>query len=438
MKPQVARLRIILALCAVSPWANAAAQEPAADTTAQALFVFLDCNAPNCDFDHFRREINWVNWVRDREDADVHLLITAEQTGGGGQYYTLDYMGRGAFDGLDKSLSYVSHPDDTDTEVREGLTQTMALGLVQFVETTPLAPRLRVVYQAPEAALVQREEHDPWNLWVFEISLDVSGEGEKWESSYSIRGELEADRVSEDLKINLGLSGRYRREEFEFQDGDVETYVETYTFEDYSADLLTVRSLNDHWSAGGRANANRSTYLNIDLAASLGPALEYNIYPYHESTRRQLTFRYTIEAAYFNYEEETVENKTEEILPRHSLIIAAAVQQPWGEIYGSLEGIHYLHDPFPLSRSTHRINAFVNVEYRLFRGLNLELDAEFSRIRDQFYLSKVGLDPDEILRERRERETDYRFELSVGFSYRFGSKFANIVNPRMGRGRHYH
>ena len=30
----------------------------------QRLFVFLDCNARNCDFDHFRREITWVNWVR--------------------------------------------------------------------------------------------------------------------------------------------------------------------------------------------------------------------------------------------------------------------------------------------------------------------------------------------------------------------------------------
>ncbi|KPK78503.1 MAG: hypothetical protein AMS25_15050 [Gemmatimonas sp. SM23_52] len=73
----------------------------------------------------------------------------------------------------------------------------------------------------------------------------------------------------------------------------------------------------------------------------------------------------------------------------------------------------------------------MNVEYRLFRGFNFEVDAEFSRIKDQFYLSKVGLEPDEILRERRDRETDYRFELSVGLSYRFGSKFANIVNPRM-------
>ncbi len=164
MKPQVRKLTALLAFCAIIPCASAAAQEPAADTAQQALFVFLDCNAPNCDFDHFRREIAWVNWVRDREDADVHLLVTVERTGGGGWYYTLDYLGRGAYDGVRKSLSYVSDPDDTDAEVRDGLTQTMALGLVQFAETTPLAPRLRVVYEAPEAAVVQLDQDDPWNL----------------------------------------------------------------------------------------------------------------------------------------------------------------------------------------------------------------------------------------------------------------------------------
>jgi len=71
-------------------------------------------------------------------------------------------------------------------------------------------------------------------------------------------------------------------------------------------------------------------------------------------------------------------------------------------------------------------------EYRLFRGLNFDIDAEISRIKDQFYLSAEGINPDDILLRRRQRETDFRYELSLGFSYRFGSKFANVVNPRMG------
>jgi hypothetical protein len=422
MKLQVRDLLIPLALCAVSPWASAMAQEPAADTTAQALFVFLDCNAHNCDFDHFRREITWVNWVRDRQDADVHLLVTDERTGGGGQYYTLDYLGQGTYEDVSKSLFYVSDPDDTDAEVREELTQTIALGLVQFVETTPLAPRLRVVYEAPELAVVGREEHDPWNLWVFRVGLDGSLEGETRQSEHSISGFGSADRVAEDFKINFHFHGWRSREKFELVSGEVEIYRDW----DYSANLLMVWSLTDHWSAGGGANADISTFLNRDLAVFLGPAIEYNIFPYQESTRRQLTFQYSIEVAYFNYTEETVEDKTKETLPRHRLEAGTAVQQPWGEIHGSLQGIQYLHD-----LKAHRVTAFLEIEYRLFRGLNFDIDVEYSRVKDQFYLSKEGLTDEDILRERRERETDYRYELAIGLSYRFGSKFANIVNPRM-------
>ena len=62
---------------------------------------------------------------------------------------------------------------------------------------------------------------------------------------------------------------------------------------------------------------------------------------------------------------------------------------------------------------------------------------EFSRIKDQFFLPSEDLTPEEILVRRRQRETDYQFDLNLGFSYRFGSKFANIVNPRMSnRDRH--
>ncbi len=407
-----------------------AAQVANNGTTANALFVFEDCNARNCDFEHFRREIAWVNWVRDRQDADVHLLVTSQDTGGGGEHYTLDFIGQRRFEGVSKTRSYVSDPNDTDSEVREGLTRAIALGLVQFAETTPIAPQLRVVYEEPGEMVVPRQEHDPWDLWVFRFSGNASVEQEATESGYSFRGSADADRVSDAMKINLSLSGRYSRDQWDLDEGETYTNIS----EDYTADLLMVWSLTDHWSLGGRANANRSTFLNRDLAVAAGPTLEFNIFPYEVSTRRSITFRYSLEISSFNYELETIDGKTEEVLPRHALLVSAAVQQPWGEVFGSVEGIQYLNNP-----ETHRINTFINLEYRLFRGLNLDVFGSFSRIKDQFFLAAEDLSDEEILLERRQRETDYLFDIGIGLSYRFGSKFANIVNPRMsgGRRRHY-
>jgi hypothetical protein len=33
---------------------------------------------------------------------------------------------------------------------------------------------------------------------------------------------------------------------------------------------------------------------------------------------------------------------------------------------------------------------------------------------------------------RRQRETDFRYQMNFGFSFRFGSIFNNVVNPRRG------
>ena len=400
---------------------STSAQQQIPDSAPSALLVFLDCNADNCDFDHFRREIPWVSWVRDREDADLHLLITAQETGGGGRRYTLAYIGRRALAETEKTLSFVSDPDQTDAEVREGLTRTMAVGLVQFVEGTPLASRLQVLYWEGEDPVSAPGGHDPWNLWVFEIGTEGSLEGEAQQSRYTLEGSASATRVSEQFKISFSMDAEYEREHFELDDT---TTVDSQA-EDYEVDLLMVWSLGDHWSAGGLANASRSTFLNRDLSISAGPAVEYNLYPYRESTRRSLTVRYQVGFQSFDYQVETIQGKLAEVHPGHALLVSAAVQQPWGEIHGQVEGIQYLHD-----LASHRINTFLSFEYRLFRGLNLDLFVEFARIKDQFYLPGQDLSEEEVLLERRQRETDFQYDVGIGLSYRFGSKFANIVNPR--------
>jgi hypothetical protein len=274
----------------------------------------------------------------------------------------------------------------------------------------------------------QVEEHDPWNLWMFRVSLNGNIEREAQQRSYSISGSGSADRVTEGFKVNVSLRGEYEHDTYETSDGSENSYVS----EDYSANLLMVWSLGNNWSIGGKANADRSTYENRDLALSAGPAIEFNFFPYSESTRRAVTLRYAAEVVRFDYEEITVEGVMDEIIPRHSLTLSSMVQQPWGDIMGSIEAIQYLHE-----LSTHRINVMGRIEYRIFRGLNLNLGGSFSRIKDQFYLSAEGLEDDDILLERLDRETDFSYDLRAGFSFVFGSKFANIVNPRMGgrRGR---
>lgn len=56
----------------------------------------------------------------------------------------------------------------------------------------------------------------------------------------------------------------------------------------------SVKSLGAHWSAGVKGNFNSSTYLNQRASTRLTPAVEYDLFPYADATRRQLRFQYGI------------------------------------------------------------------------------------------------------------------------------------------------
>ena len=171
--------------CAVSR--RLQAQDLAGDTPVQStetVRVFLDCQTFFCDFDHFRREIDFVSWMRDRQDADVHVLGTAQVTGGGGQDHTLAFIGLGDFAGQVDTLRYISSDTDTEAEIRDGLVRTVMLGLVRYVANTPAAQYLDITYRAPGLTPLQRID-DPWNLWVFTFSANGNFNAESEQRSFS-------------------------------------------------------------------------------------------------------------------------------------------------------------------------------------------------------------------------------------------------------------
>ncbi|MBI2401256.1 MAG: hypothetical protein HYW06_12530 [Gemmatimonadetes bacterium] len=420
MKPAPLLLAIVAAGTLGLP-----ARAPGQQLTLETLDVFLDCQGLFCDFDHFRREIAFVNWARDRRDAHVHVLATSQLTGGGGREFTFAFIGLREFAGRLDTLRYVSRNTDTQNEIRDGQVLTLKLGLMRYVAQTHARERLTISYQAPSAAAPVGPVDDPWDYWVFRTSVGGSVDGESRQQAASVNGSFSASRITEALKITLRTSGRYSRSEYELD--SVTTYVNTQR--NLNADGLVVLSLGQHWSAGIRTSARSSTRLNQDFALEGGPALEYDLFPYRESTRRQLTFSYAAGAAGFDYEQETIFDKTSEVLPRHRLEVSLEVRQPWGSVNTSLEATQYLHD---LAR--HQVNLFAGMQLRLFRGLQLNLFGSLGRIKDQLYLSKAGVSEEEILVQRRQLGTDYRYDANVSFSYTFGSRFNNVVNPRMGGG----
>ncbi|MEJ2541901.1 MAG: hypothetical protein P8188_18360, partial [Gemmatimonadota bacterium] len=132
-----------------------------------------------------------------------------------------------------------------------------------------------------------------------------------------------ANRTTEAWKIDLGGRFDYSRREVEFEEGE-DPFVDER--EDWSAEALVVKSLGPHWSVGFFTEAGKSVRFNRDFGFEFSPAVEWNYFPWQESTRRRFVVLYTLGLNYLDYEEETLFEKTEETLVQHRVDVAFRLQ----------------------------------------------------------------------------------------------------------------
>ena len=402
--------------------AFAAATSEAQSSRQKPVRLFLDCQY-ECDLEFTRTEIPWVDHVRDRADADVHVLVTTRATASRGSEFTLTFIGRNDFASLSDTLSVVSPESDSQDQRRRAVTEALKRGLVRYVARRPGSERLTIAYTAAEGSAAAARGRDRWNLWVLSTRADVYMNGEESSRSAQLYGSVSANRISPNWKANIAVDGNYGENRFTFQDG---TKFNSYSH-GYGIRELVVKSLGPHWSAGQRSSISASTFQNTKLAYRFAPAVEYNIFPYSESTRRQLRLQYAIGATHYRYEDTTIFDRISETRGDHSLLVSLDTRQPWGSIRISLDGAALLDDP-----GKHRINLNPEFDLRLVRGLSLNLFGYVSRLRDQLYLAKGGATDEEILLRRRQLATSYQYFLGAGLSYTFGSIYNNVVNPRFG------
>ena len=402
---------------------TAFAQDPAA--ASGPVRIFIDCNNVPCDTDFFRTEMTFVEHVRDRQNADVHLLMTGQSTGSGGREITFSFFGQGRFMGQDRVLKETFVVAASQDAVRRGMVRVMSLGLVPYALGTPSAERLRVTVQPADTttAAATQPARDPWNRWSFRVNLNGNANGESQSSSFYINTNVNANRTTDQSKINLSSSINYRESKFELPDG--RTFLSPNR--DYGVNGLYVKSLNRHWSAGVRSNYNSSTFSNQNWSFSAGPAIEWNLFPYSESTRRILLFNYSVRQRAWDYREITIFGKLHETRVEQSLDTSMSMRQRWGTLGASVDIASFIPD----FKKNH-VSAYGDVSLNLLRGLSLNLSSEVSSVRDQIALPAVEATSEEVLVNQRQLATSYRYYLYFGVGYTFGSIFSPIVNPRFG------
>jgi len=379
-----------------------------------ALNVFMEST------DFIRKEIPYINYVRDIKDASVYIISTSQNTGSGGKEYSYFFVGQKEFGAMRDTLSFVTTPDETDEGRRQKEINTLKMGLMRYVSKTPLSKYMRISFSEP---LSETVSSDRWNSWVFRSSINGFLQGQKTYKSYYLSGNVNASRITEDWKINLRSS--LSRTEDKFIIDDTTTITGQNSSESFNA--LIVKSINDHWSFGGTARLGTSSYSNQKFAYTVMPGIEYDVFPYSESTRRQLRILYSAGFNYTSYTDTTIYDMIKENLWMHSLSASYEVVQKWGSIDIGVEYSNYFHD-----WSKNNLSIFGYLDLRIAKGLSVTLVGSAAMVHDQLGLVKEDIPVDQILLQRKELATQFEYFTSFGFTYTFGSIYNNVVNPRFG------
>jgi len=417
-------LFLALVACPLAAHAQGAAavtppQAPPAGAPSPMLRVFLDCNS--CDEEFLRQNVQFIDYVRDRAVADLHVLVTTQATGGGGSSWVVKFIGVGRLQGQDRTLTFTTPSVATDDERRKAFERVFKLGLVAYAADTSVAPQLDVTYAKPSSAAPAAVVRDPWNYWVFRINMNGDMNGEQSSTGRSYSTSFSANRVTNAWKINIGAYANRRTNRFAI---DETTTIRSQTTSwDYNG--MMVKSVGAKWSAGLTAGASSSSFSNTDRQLTVAPGIEYDFFPYSESSRRSLTIRYTAGPAHYDYTELTVFDRMFETIPKQHLNVALGLRQPWGSLN------IYSNFSQQLNRmDRYRASLFGNTDVRLFKGFSFNMFAQYDRILDQIALRKGTATETEVLLRLQQLQTNYSYFTYFGFSYSFGSIFNTVVNPR--------
>lgn len=375
--------------------------------------------------DHIKTEIPYVNYMRDRFDAQVHLLIAQQATGSGGTDYSIFFLGKKEFEGKNDTLHFIANTNNTEDETREGLIQILKMGLMPYIAKLPVPTKIEIRFSADTSVTEDKQKEDKWRGWVYSVSSYANMSITKYYKSYNISGNLSANKITEAWKISLEAGGNFNTDKYDFGDGTTDSYENNSKY----SKATIVKSLNEHWSLGGQASYSASTYSNYMHLLSLRPAIEYDVFPYTESTTKLLTFFYAVGPEYAVYTDTTIYNLKEEFLVKQRLEVSLSLKQKWGSVYLGLNGANYFHD-----FSKNKAGCFASINWRIFEGLSLDGYFALDFIQDQLNLPKGGATEEEILLQISELETDFSFYTFFGLSYTFGSIFNNVVNPRFDNG----
>ena len=384
--------------------------------------VFVDCQANDCFEQYLKQEVTYLDYVFDRQAADVHILVTDQNASAGSREVQCVFIYKEELGIASDTIIYYREANISDLDRQKQFVSTVKRGVLPLLIQSDLVDKITYDVDAPRDSIGSDSIiKDPWNYWSFEVglSLNVSGESSFMQQGFFTN--IAASRIRKESKTNIWTWYNYEESQFTLSDGEV---VESFNRR-LGAFGRHVWSINDHWSYGFVGFAGSSTFGNVDVELMGRAAVEYNIYPYSDNSTRRFTVRYSNGVAHNNYTEITIFDRLEETRWQHGVDVEFSQNQEWGTLSFDIEFDQFLYNP-----SLYSLSLNPNIELNVVKGLSLEFGGFISFVSDRINIAKGEISDQDIILQNRQLDTNFTYFSFFGFNYRFGSQNNNIVNPR--------
>lgn len=394
----------------------------AQNTNTGKLKVFIDCRL-GCDMNYFKSEINIVDFVFDRVDADLYVRMTGQRMGGGGVEYTMNFYGQENYQYYIDTLVFSTEPNATALDVRKIMLHNFMLGSAPLIAKTSFGSNIKIEMKETGATADlsnEKETKDRWNFWVFSVSASGQFNADQVYKNSVLGSNISANRTTNKLKIGFSLNGNFSRSLYTY-----DTTQFTVKNSNYRLYQTLVNSFSDHWSYGYQTTISNSTFDNYKLKLSFNPAIEYNVYKYKEVNDRFFVLRYGFFVSKNDYYNTTIFNKMSETYFGHRFSGAITLNKKWGTFNGGVYYSNYFYDWALYSMG---LNA--NTDVKIGSGLSFFVHVNASIVHNQINLVKGLISEQDLLTRQRQLGSNYNYYTSFGLAFRFGSILNNFVNPR--------
>jgi hypothetical protein len=374
--------------------------------------------------------------VPDRFSANVYVLPTDQPTGSGGSKITAFFYGQAEFEGINDTLTFYFGSTETEAEVRKKGAQYIKLGLMRYVARTHNALDIDIKTvkdssHSEENINGNASKKDKWNYWVFNVGVNGSYNSDDISKYENINGRININRTTEKLKVYFSSNLRSSMQKYTF-----DSVESKFPNKNYGFSAIVVKSITDHWSAGGFSNYQSSTFNNYKKQIELTPAVEYSFFKYEDVIKKSITLFYQIGPSYNEYIDSGYYDSPANMLYSHSLSLNMSFTQKWGTLnfnssYSSFLNSFYLDKARIKGSAVNNFSISGDFSIRIIKGLSANVYSVATFTKGIFpNISRTGFTRDDLLTNSRQYPTGKFIYLNFGLNYRFGSIYNNVVNPR--------